>query len=643
MNISNTRFQPGLNELYKSIQGRTPILDRNLKISEKILNSDIVQQSPLGEIINQSPLAQLLNEKAQFQSHSSGFASVALKSNGEVDAGATANTLAEAGVIPKEDKSYVKDLIDGTGRFANVPESERAKIYNEGLQTKNFRQSNTELLTSHKGMSAKDGYDAVVLDKNGEIDTRETARELHRNGIISRGDKSEVDDLLKGEGEAKHIPEEVRKEIFNRIIKHDNHLPEKGVSAGNLIEKANQLCKEGKTEELDTLLKQNGARDGGTTNNGKNTSLNGVDENFNLSSFKSYTLKGKDKNGKTVEIKVSEDDALKGGYQHGKLRGIDEALKKHGISDISELSDVQIDGRLDNNTRYKVNADQMNKIASGEKSWSDHRVKGFWEKIGDGIKNIGKGIFNVLSAPMKAMINGVTGFVDGLMNGKNPFSALGDGFGKGFSTLADGVKNGLSGVVDGFSTIQGSLAGAVFGDAFGDAIKKSYSFVAGIGTGIVTSITDGASNFVNGVNDMAQGRGNFWQNLVKAGSGAFDVATTFLGVGAAVKGVKAGVQAGKALGKGMKTAKAADTASQGLKEGAKASVKKTMQYQKQNAQGFANKGGMLNKAKSYMPQYTNPFMVASSKLPTIPNTVYGASQKGQKDIEEYQASNMDYS
>lgn len=527
------------------------MIENMAKLQEVAANiSGVAQESRLGQV---------LKEKAGFDSHPAGFEALALKKNGDIDSKKTVNILDQANVIPQTDKKYVRDMLDGKGIFKDIPEADRAKMFNEGLQTGNFRQEGADFLNKHKGMQGAGGYDSVVLDKNGEIDAGKTVDMLAKNKIISGKDKNEVRDLLEGKGHAEHVPADARAELYNRIIKHENSAPGKGLNAHDAIDMANKLGKEGKTKELDTYLKQVGAREAGPTfESGKNTKIDGVSDGFDLSAFREYTITAKDENGKKVKIKVNQEDALKGNYEPGKLRGIDAALEKHGISDLSSLKDVKIDGRLDNDKPYKVNTKDMNEIADGTKDWEDVRKKGFFEKLGDGIKGVFKGIGDVVAAPFKAIGNTVGGVINALKDGKNIFDAVGDGLAKGAGSFADSIKSGLANAVDGISGIAGSVTGAIFGDKVGNVIDKGLNFVGDVASGFVTSLTDGAKNIAEGLNDISDGNGNFFKNILKVGSGALEFALLALpGAGVAVK---AGKNAGTAAKTAANTGKALDKA-----------------------------------------------------------------------------------
>jgi hypothetical protein len=545
-----------------------------------------------------SGLDTYLKNNAGFKSHPAGFNAVAIKDNGEVDVKKTVNKLVDTGVISKDDKDHVSDLLEGKGHAEDIPQTERAKMFNKCMDTVNFRQTGPEFLIEHKGMQTTEGYDAIVKNKEGKIDVPATVDRLHEAKIIDKGDKNDVAQLLRGEKSAKHLSEPERKELYNRIIRHDNDIPGKGVDASRVIGEADKLAEQGEPMKLDNYLQQIGARASDPLNaNASNTKLGGVDSTADLSIFADYKITGKDKNGKKVEIKVNRDEALNGPYQRGKLRGIDAAVAKAGIADISELKDVKIDGRLDNDKPYKLDQKQLNKVAKGEAHLGDFRKKGFFEKIGNAITDGAKGFANFVSAGARGLVAGVKNISEGMNNGKGFFDALGDGFATGTKKTAAILKEGLSQITKGAVGWTGAVTGAVFGEAVGNAASKTSGFIFNVGSGMITSASDGSASIAEGTNNLTDGRGSVESNLGKITKGGLDVASTFSGVGTAAKAGQSAIQVVKAGDKGVDAARASGSA----REGAEAFAKKIDNSTKKNTDALARKNSDAPDKKSWNP------------------------------------------
>lgn len=524
------------------------------------------QQRPI------SKLAQALNDKAGFSSHPSGLDSVALNKKGEIDSKETANKLLEAGVIHKNDKRVVRDMLDGKGKFKDIPPQERIQMYNESLHKGSFRMDSAEFLNKHKGMQSQfvDGqkFNSVSLNENGEVDAKGTAKKLAANGFINKKDRGRVEDLLDGTGSAKNLSPEVRSDLYNRIIQDNNGVAGEELHLKNAMKMADKLSKGGENRKLDTYLQQIGARpatpnfgDDGTI---KNTKIAGVEPGFDMSRFSEYTITAKDADGKKIKIKVDKEAALEDGFQPGKLRGIDSALKKAGVSDLSELKDVKIEGRLDNGKKYKVNEKKMNQIANGEKTFEDFEVKkrGFFGRLFGGIKDVFsgvgkvvKGAFDVISAPIKGIVNTIGGTIGALASGKNLFDAIGDGFANGAKSAVNSITGGLSSAVGGVAKIASSGLRMVSEKA-GDFLEKGISTVGNFAVEMVASPLRSASAFVSTLNDISDGRGGFGKNMLSLLSNGLDVALTFAPGGAGVRAATTAAKAVKTVDKAADAAKA---------------------------------------------------------------------------------------
>lgn len=367
--------------------------------------------------------------------------------------------------------------------------------------------------------------------------------------------------------------------------------------------------------------------------------------------FSGITAKTAD--GKKIDVNISPKDAKK----YGSIENaISEKLKKKGINDISQLSDIQKKTKVEKGVYTNdINAKGINEIAQGKKDFKDFRKKGFFEKIfggvkdffvgiGKGIANVAKGIFNGVKNIVVGVGKGIGGLVKGAFTGDFSLAKEGlNGIKNGFGNIATGVKSGLGNIIDGAKSAITNISGAFLGDRVGNFLGNAWGKVANFGKSLITSVTDGASRAVDGIAGIANG-GNIWENLKKIGTGAFDVVTGVTGFKGAVIGAKAGFNLIKGIGAGAKAG-----AKSGLKEGVKASkqsVKKADDKMLHKSQAKYNEKGQVGKLADDMKQKFSPFnnnktkdLFVNKTLPTMNKILETPSdatvQKNQHSVFAY--------
>lgn len=513
--------------------------------------------------------------------------------------------------------------------------------------------------------------------------------DMHKEGDGGKkADTDAMERLLKREGESEGLSDEQAAGLF-RAMKNGG-LDGKGLDVSNVMDQVKRLKND--PEKLDVYLEKIGAQEMSMESrqkiaqveqenadpSKKYSGIQGLDDpnkdysNLDLSVFTEYEITGKNKEtGKKETIKVTKDDIAESRLEPGRLQGLKG-------KDLSHLEDVKIEGKVDLGDKIikvnKMSVDDLNSIADGKKDWTDFKKKGFFEKIGDGIKGFFKGIgkaiksvavgaFNAVKSVAKGLYEGVKGVVGGVFTGD--LGKIKDGFGKaldgvkgGFKGIADGVKGGLDGLTDAYGATLKGWTGAIFGDKAGDAISGAYNKVANFGKGLVTSVTDGAANVAAAGADIYQGRGNVWDNLKKGALGAFDVAMGVTGL----KGVQAGFKAGMGLFKaGAKAGKAGRAAAQGgddvmraAKNAGKEGLKKADDVATSKKPGFMDKfkdkfmpgkGAADAKKGGFMDDFKQKFMpggaegiAGTSAGKTFLKKLFMPLMKSSSEANDYQTA-----
>jgi hypothetical protein len=254
----------------------------------------------------------------------------------------------------------------------------------------------------------------------------------------------------------------------------------------------------------------------------------GVDYDNLLSKCKEGKLCGRDKDNKHVEVRAED-------YNKASPAEKEKMLAKLNTMETR----VELKAKATDGTKIKLNTDQMKQVNSGEKPITEFKKKGFWEKIGDGFKSVGKGIANLA----KKAVNYVKDFGTNFL--KNPFKAI------------------------------GKLAG--------DCVK-------GAGKLLKSIVVDPFISIGKGIGKIAKGD---WKGLLDVGKGALEIALT-VGTGGAAGAAMAG---GKAVGKGVIKAAGKESAEAASKEAAKASAKEASKAAAKQASKEASEAGFSSAAK----------------------------------------------
>ncbi len=410
-----------------------------------------------------------------------------------------------------------KNTINGKGKY---------DFHHEGEGGKKADTDATERLLKREGATGE------------YLDDRAAAgvfAALKSGGPDGRGlDVSDVEHQISriGKKYGKDSPE------LNAYLEKVGALP---ASAKTLLARSNAV-----SENSDPAKKFNGI------SGLSNTSLD-------LSLFTEYTITGINKDTGKKEIhKVSKDDIADQPFIPGRLPGV------NGLS-FSHLSSVEIQGRVNDTgsstKEVKVNIKDINAIAESKKDWADFEKKNVFQRIVSGVTKAVKSLVNGvksfakgIAGLVKGVVVGVVDVAKGIGNGidkmlkgdmKGALGSFYDGLSNGVKAVSGGVSNAAKHWVDGVVNVATSglalastvIAGENVGNKIIDAGKSAVRFFATAVTGVVTSVTDSAVAASGAIANLANGRGNVFENVKTAVMGAADIVST-LGTGGAGAAVR---------------------------------------------------------------------------------------------------------